>query len=275
MSEDTIDSRGGKSKMLLLHGFTGTPVMWDPLLPYLRRHHDVVAINMPGHYGGPDLPDPGDHIIDTVMDRVELQMDELGWDRAHIVGNSLGGWGALLLAKRHRALSTVAFAPAGGWELNSAESKRAVAIFLRMQMSLALFYPLALQLACRPRGRYITHWDSVGYPARLPGALAKQWVKAAKNCPARDKYLQFAPIVNYPSTMDDAEGPIRIAWGTKDRILPYKGYSPGWRKVLPEADWVTLNGLGHVPMSDDPELVASTVLEVSTAFDAAQTTAAA
>jgi pimeloyl-ACP methyl ester carboxylesterase len=65
--------------------------------------------------------------------------------------------------------------------------------------------------------------------------------------------------------MDGLEGPVRIAWGTKDRILPFKRYSPGWKAVLADADWVTLDGVGHVPMSDDPALIAQTILEVSTA----------
>jgi pimeloyl-ACP methyl ester carboxylesterase len=62
---------------------------------------------------------------------------------------------------------------------------------------------------------------------------------------------------------------VRIAWGTSDRILPYKRYSPGWRKVLPDAEWVSLDKLGHVPMSDNPSLIANTILEVSTAAEAA------
>jgi pimeloyl-ACP methyl ester carboxylesterase len=65
--------------------------------------------------------------------------------------------------------------------------------------------------------------------------------------------------------MDGLEGPVRIAWGTKDRILPYDGYADEWKRVLPDADWVTLEDVGHVPMSDDPQLIANTILEVSTA----------
>ncbi len=42
-------------------------------------------------------------------------MDAHGFDDAHIVGNSLGGYLALALASRGRARSVVALAPAGGW----------------------------------------------------------------------------------------------------------------------------------------------------------------
>ncbi len=254
----------GKSPMLLVHGFTGTPVMWDPLLPYLEEHHDVAAINLPGHYGGIPFTDPGDHIADTLTDMLETQMDELGWDRAHLVGNSLGGWAVLLLAQRRRALSTVAISPAGGWGLDSAESKRAVRLFKAIQTQLALFEPIAYELSKRPRGRKLTMRDAVAFPERLPGPLAAQWIRAAANTPAWRMMIEYAPKVNAPATMEGLEGPVRVAWGSKDRILPFKGYSPGWKAVLPDADWVRLEGLGHVPMSDDPALISQTILELST-----------
>lgn len=259
---------GARSPMLLLHGFTGTPVMWDPLLPWLERHHEVIALTLPGHYGGPVMPDPGDHIVEAMLDLAEAEMDARGIERAHLVGNSLGGWAALLLANRGRALSTVAIAPAGGWALNSRESRRAVLIFRRMQLSLALTYPLATELVARPRGRVFALWDAVAHPSRLPGPLARQWLRAARYTPARSLLLRYASKVNAPDSLPGADGPIRVAWGTRDRILPYERYSAGWRHALPDADWVMLPGLGHVPMSDDPELVSRTILEFSTAFDA-------
>ena len=48
-------------------------------------------------------------------DEVERAMDEAGFETAHVVGNSLGGFVSLQLAARGRAESVVAFAPAGGW----------------------------------------------------------------------------------------------------------------------------------------------------------------
>ncbi len=39
--------------MLLIHGFSGTPATWAPLLPTLERHHEVLAPALLGHSGGP------------------------------------------------------------------------------------------------------------------------------------------------------------------------------------------------------------------------------
>lgn len=255
----------GKSPMLLLHGFTGTPVMWDPVLPYLEMHHECVAINLPGHHEGPTFTDPKDHMVDAFVDVVEEQMNALGWERAHVVGNSLGGWLALLLAKRQRALSTVAIAPAGGWKLRSAETRRLIRLFKQAHYGATNLEPIAYELAKRPRGRMLVMRDAMAYPERLPGPLAVEWIRAIIGAPAWKMLLENAPNVNAPTTMDGLEGPVRIAWGTRDRILPFSRYSPGWKAVLPDADWVTLEGMGHVPMSDDPALIAQTILEVSLA----------
>jgi pimeloyl-ACP methyl ester carboxylesterase len=256
---------GEKSPMLLLHGFTGTPVMWEPLLPYLEQHHECVAIPLPGHHGGPPFTDPGDNIVHTYVDAVEAEMDALGWEKAHIVGNSLGGWLALALAGRGRALTTVAIAPAGGWELHSAETRRAQRLFKAIQFQLAAFGPIPRLLSERPRGRMITMRDAVAYPQRLPGRLAVQWIDAASDTPAWRLLLEHSPGVNAENTCEPHDSPVRIAWGTRDRILPFNRYSPGWKKLLPDAEWITLEGLGHVPMSDDPELISRTILEVSAA----------
>lgn len=264
-SSQNGSSAGKKTPMLLLHGFTGTPVMWEPVIPFLEEHHEIYAPHLPGHHLGPAFTDPKDHIADALVDILEEMMDERGWERAHIVGNSLGGWGALLLADRRRALSTVAISPAGGWQLGSSEARRAQAIFVTTQLQMSLFGPTGLpwELARRPRGRKLILDIACAHPERLTARQASLWVDATADTPAWKMMLKYAPSVNAPTTMDGLDGPVRIAWGTRDKLLPFKRYSPGWKAVLPDADWVALDGLGHVPMSDDPELVAKTILDVT------------
>lgn len=253
-----------RSPMLLIHGFTGTPVMWEPLLPQLERHHECVAITLPGHLGGVPFDDPGDDIVTSFVDLVEAQVDALGWEKAHVVGNSLGGMIALGIAGRGRALSTVAISPAGGWELQSAEARRVQTLFRRVQFQLTHFMPAARELAVRPRGRKLAMRDAVARPERLPGRLAVQWLDAAANTPCWELLLNQAPQFNIENTVDPFDDPVRIIWGTKDRILPWSRYTPALRRHIPQAEWITMPGLGHVPMSDDPQLVSDLILEVST-----------
>ncbi len=61
--------------------------------------------------------------------------------------------------------------------------------------------------------------------------------------------------------------PVTVAWGTRDRILPYRQAAVA-RARLPGACHLDLTGCGHVPMHDDPELVASVILDTTRAAPA-------
>jgi pimeloyl-ACP methyl ester carboxylesterase len=99
--------------MVCLHGFTDTWPTWELVLPALERRHDVLAPTLAGHAGG--APIEGEISDALFPDAVEVAMDDAGFESAHIVGNSLGGYIALQLASRGRAETVVVLAPAGGW----------------------------------------------------------------------------------------------------------------------------------------------------------------
>jgi pimeloyl-ACP methyl ester carboxylesterase len=61
-----------------------------------------------------------------------------------------------------------------------------------------------------------------------------------------------------PSGLDGLDVPVLVAWGTRDRLLfPRQGRR--WARIVQGAELHYLHGLGHLPMSDDPEVVADTI----------------
>ena len=56
--------------------------------------------------------------------------------------------------------------------------------------------------------------------------------------------------------------PVTIAWGEKDRLFPVR-QAGRFAAAIPRARARVLPGVGHVPMSDDPDLVAATILEAA------------
>ena len=102
--------------MLLLHPFLISQLVWQKVAPQLADtgRYEVFAPTMAGHNGGPRA---GTWFLSSSLlaDHVERQLDELGWDTCHIVGNSLGGWVAFELERRGRARTVTGIAPAGGW----------------------------------------------------------------------------------------------------------------------------------------------------------------
>src|SRR4051794_17142717 len=104
---------GSGEPLVLIHGIGHTWRGWKPMLPLLERRFDVLAVDMPGFGHSDPLPPGVDSTPEALADAVEDEMGRAGFDRAHIAGNSLGGWVALELARRGRAETVTALSPAG------------------------------------------------------------------------------------------------------------------------------------------------------------------
>src|SRR5689334_21106456 len=121
---------GSGEPILLLHPFLMSQTVWKNVAPQLAEtgRYEVFAPTMAGHNGGPK----GRWFLDsaTLADHVERQLDDLGWNTMHIVGNSLGGWVAFELERRGRARSLTAIAPAGGWTRYTPTKFETIAKFL-------------------------------------------------------------------------------------------------------------------------------------------------
>ena len=63
--------------------------------------------------------------------------------------------------------------------------------------------------------------------------------------------------------LDPVPCPVTIAWSEHDRILPMREGMPVARRLVPSARFVILPGVGHVPMLDDPAMVAEVVLRTT------------
>ena len=69
---------------------------------------------------------------------------------------------------------------------------------------------------------------------------------------------QLAPL-------DPSPCPITLVWSGEDHVLPVDLYGARARQMIPGARFIVLNGVGHVPMYDDPKLVADTILAATQA----------
>jgi pimeloyl-ACP methyl ester carboxylesterase len=263
--------RGGSGEpLVLIHGFSHTWRVWEPVIPPLERDHDVLASTLTGHVGGPRFPEGTSASIAGLADGVERELDELGWSRAHFAGNSLGGLVTLELATRGRALSATAISPGGGWEAGSKEEQRIERFFRRAHRSLAIGGRHAERLVSRPRLRALVLRDLAAHPQRIPPAAAADIMRGMAEMEDYVPFLESLKEIGPPQDFDGIDCPVRIAWGTKDRVLPIGRYSERLRRLIPEAEFVELPGLGHTPTYDDPALVARTITEVTSRARATQ-----
>ena len=235
---------------------------WELVLPMLERGHDVLAITLPGHAGGPAVD--GGVTTEAFVDAVERAIDAAGLSIAHLVGNSLGGYVALQLATRDRAASVVAFAPAGGWlpddrsYLDLLRAQRE----LRAQMKAAAPQAEAF-LASRLGRRRATQLITTNFEHIPPELLAHQMLGIA-SCKAAETLIANALREGWTLDSERIACPVRIVWGTADKLLPWPEAAARYRIELPQADWVLLDGIGHSPQLDVPLQAAQLILGFTT-----------
>jgi pimeloyl-ACP methyl ester carboxylesterase len=242
-----------------LHGFSDTWRVWELVLPALEREHDVLAVTLAGHAGGP--PIEGEVTDATLADAVERAIDEAGIGLAHLVGNSLGGYVALQLAARGRARTVVALAPAGGWARGDESYKDTLALqaALLEQVTQAAPHAEAL-LASRQGRRRATQYIATNFEHIPPELLAHQ-LRGAAACAAGPALIEHALRAGWSLDAERIACPVRIAWGTEDRLLPWPSAAARYRdEWLPHADWIELEGVGHCPPLDIPLETAQLIL---------------
>src|SRR4051794_5943575 len=251
--------RGGTGEpLVLLHGFTDTWRTWELVLPRLERAHDVLAPTLAGHAGGPPLQEPVTG--DAVVDAVERAMDEAGFATAHVAGNSLGGYLALRLAARGRARSVVALSPAGGWAPADDSPRETLDYFVEMKALLDQVALHADAIVATPEGRRrATLYTAVAYE-HIPADLLAHQMRGVAAC-AVGPLVDNARRDGWPLDAAAIGCPVRIVWGTEDRLLPWPDAAARFRTDwLPHADWVELDGVGHCPQLDAPLETAELIL---------------
>lgn len=244
--------------MVLLHGVTDTPRTWDLVRDRLAAEHDVHAPRLLGHHGG--APFTGDATPGAIADDVERQMDAAGLQTAHLVGNSLGGGIALLLAARGRAKTVVGLAPAGGWLPGDPTRRQTVSFFRMAQELLKDAAPRADEIASTPEGRARALAFMVEHPEHVPADLVAHQIRGAADCPIVMPLVEDTAEAGWddPGPID---APVRIVWGTADKVLQWPNTAERFKTQLPDADWVILDGVGHLPQLDVPDRTAELILE--------------
>jgi pimeloyl-ACP methyl ester carboxylesterase len=242
---------GSGPPLVLLHGFVDTWRTWELVLPALARHHDVLAPTLAGHAGGPALPP--ELGPDLLADAVGQAMDDAGFALAHIVGNSLGGYVALQLAARGRAKTVVAFAPAGGAAQGDDSYKELLALQRELVQQTRVIAPYADAIVSTPEGRRrATELITTNYE-RIPPELLAHQLRGVADAPDALRMIEYGLQNGFPLHAEKITCPVRIVWGTEDKLLPWPRAAGRYRtEWLPHADWVELEGVGHCPQLDVP-----------------------
>ena len=257
MTDIAHERAGSGEPLVLIHGTGSSRAVWGPVRSVLEREFDVIALDLPGHGESPLAPP---HIAPAPPGYARVLadfLDGLGIERAHLVGNSVGGWTSLELAKLGRARSVLALGPAGLWEV----SPRSAYWSLRIDRlgSKHLDRPLAAALRTRA-GRVALLAQTVGRPWRMPAEDAVEMIRGMGRVRGFREHLDLTTRLRFENG-HDIDVPVTVAWGARERLLPKKGRLRG--ELPAHTRWIELEGCGHVPTWDDPELVVRAIREAT------------
>lgn len=266
------------TSFLLLHGFTDTADGWRRLQRRLgEAGHRTLAVDQPSH-GHADLLRSGEAVIPQFVDFAAAAAASLAGDGpVVVVGNSLGGAHALLLAQHHPDLvdGVVAISPASfdhpRW-LGDPDSR--VSSLLRRRREAAMRdlgsprsrVPSGPELLIRRRlAETALRTVAFGAPWRAPAGFVRDMTRQFAD-PARIRAITELGmripgeyLAVHPIDLRSIHTPVLALWGSLDRLVRISSRRI-LEKGLSDLEFVALPGIGHMPQLEVPGRTAKHIL---------------
>ena len=246
--EIALMQAGEGDPVLLLHGLGATKASFLPTIAALAGSFRVTAIDLPG-FGDSAMPVGAAYDPPFFARAVAGVLDALEIERAHLVGNSMGGRVALEVGFEfpERTGQLALLAPSLAW----LRERRWAPLLRAVRPELGLIQPAPRVIVDRiaramvPGGR--DGWSAVGVDEFLRGYLTPRG-RAAFYAAARNIYLENPE--RFWSRLRELQGEALFVWGRQDRIVPI-GFARHVREALPAAEHLELD-CGHVPQLEAP-----------------------
>jgi pimeloyl-ACP methyl ester carboxylesterase len=247
----------GPEHVICVHGLGANKTSFFETVAALTPEHTVHSLDLPG-FGSSSKPARAAYDAPYFARSIRDYMEATGIERAHLVGNSMGGRIALEVALEHpeRVTSLVLLCPA----LAFRRRRELVPLVRLIRPELAAIpHPLR---AARVRE---TFWSLFAQPERLDPVVADiaadEFCRTYRSRAARIAFYAAARNI-YLDTPHGERGlwtrlpslrpPVLFVWGQEDRLVP-AGFARHVGDVLPGADQVILEDCGHVPQVELPE----------------------
>ena len=245
---------GRGDPVLLLHGLGASLEQWEWSQLGLSRRHEVVALDLPG-FGWSESPPREQYDLDHIVKLLGGFMDEMGWESATVIGNSMGGLLALGMTLRlGRRVNRLVLA-------GSAGLGREVGWMLRLAripwLSEMLVFPMGFRpVAERSLRRLFSD------PSRLPSSLVDVTCDLYKGSIIRENLLHIARTgvsfngqvdsINFRSQLNRITVPTLLIWGSVDGVIPLE-HGRVAHELIPGSKLTIFDDCGHVPQIEHPD----------------------
>lgn len=243
--QDIVQLEAGPSDapvIVLLHGFTGAKENWLPLMARLTDTHRVIAPDLPG-WGESDRIDGADYGAVAQAERVSAWLATLPEPPALLVGHSMGGHIAALVAAKHpEQIERLALLSASGVEFEINAFGRAV---------LDGGHPFAVNdRASFDRYLSLVFTDPPFVPWPVDRALINRRIADHDFEVAVLDRLRGPESFAVQSLLGDIRAPTLLLWCNDDRVIDPSA-AAAYAAGLRDSRTVMLQGCGHMPMVAD------------------------
>jgi pimeloyl-ACP methyl ester carboxylesterase len=240
--------------LVFIHGLSGCWQNWLENIPFFARGWRVIAMDLPG-VGC--TPMPTDKItINGYAAAIDALLDQLGIERAVVVGNSMGGFiGAELGIEFSTRIEKLVLVSAAGLTTAEMHNDHALAALRRIENGLAMGAAWAAtrsqRLSRRRRLRKALLLLVAAHPDRLPAPLVAEQVSGSGK-PGFMDALEALGTYPLQDRLERIEMPVLVLWGAKDRLVPKRDADRFVKAIGANARKLLYEDTGHVAMFERP-----------------------
>lgn len=237
--------------LLLVHGFGDRKETWYLLLPRLSRHFSVIALDLPGFGGSPEVA-PDRISCKSQAKFLAAFLDALGLRHVHLCGQSMGGGIAARFAhdyaKRTLSLTLLSAAGPAGFHPQLALEVEAGNNPLLLNTVQDFIKLLELTFAHRPP-----------FPSIMFRYVASRWThRPAAMRAYLDRMMYPAANEDVPRTVHPKPMPTLVIYGHHERVV-HPDNSAIYLNGFPAATSLLLD-VGHAPHIEAPGKVGKALI---------------
>jgi pimeloyl-ACP methyl ester carboxylesterase len=232
--------------VVFVHGLGGQWQNWLENVPRAAQERRVIAVDLPGF--GLSEPMREKVTIPAFGEFVLKLLDALGFERAHLVGNSMGGFVASEVAiQSPDRVDRLVLVSAAGIS-NASMAKAPVLTLARAATAITAFTAARHKaIASRPVSRHAALSLVARYPSQLKPDLVWEGMIKGTGKPGFDDALRASLSYDFRDRLPEIRQPTLIVWGEYDSILPVRD-ADEFERLIEDSRKVVMENTGHVPM---------------------------